>query len=211
MDAYSLSTRTLKRLPVYLNYLKSVDPEETPNISATTLAKALDLNDVLVRKDLAQVSSGGKPKVGYEILALIEDLESALGYGNVEGAVLVGAGKLGRAILSYNGFDAYGVNILAAFDNDTNILGEMENGKPIIPLEKMESVCGRLGVQIGIITVPAQYAQEICDRMVDCGIQAIWNFAPAHLTVPEHILVRDENMASSLALLSNHLRRQENQ
>ena len=191
---------------MYLSYIKGL-PEDAPkNISATTIAEALQLNDVQVRKDLASVSSSGKPKVGYNVKDLIAELEAFLGYNDIDNAVIVGAGSLGKALLNYSGFKAYGLNIIAAFD-----LGEEPTefqGKTVFPIAQLESFCRKVNIHIGIITVPASSAQEICDLLVNSGIRAIWNFAPVHLVVPDGILVQNENMASSLALLSNHLREQ---
>ena len=172
------------------------------------IAEALQLNDVQVRKDLASVSSSGKPKVGYNVKDLVAELESFLGYDNVDDAIIVGAGSLGKALLNYGGFKAYGLNVLAAFDLCEEPV-EFQ-GKTIFPIDQLEAVCRRMNIHIGIITVPAASAQEICDSLVKSGVRAIWNFAPVHLVVPEGILVQNENMASSLALLSNHLREQLN-
>ena len=200
------SKHTLQRLPMYLSYIQGL-PEDAPkNISATTIAEALQLNDVQVRKDLASVSSSGKPKVGYNVKDLIAELEAFLGYNDIDNAVIVGAGSLGKALLNYSGFKAYGLNIIAAFDlceEPTEF-----QGKTVFPIAQLGSFCRKVNVHIGIITVPASSAQEICDLLVESGIRAIWNFAPVHLVVPDGILVQNENMASSLALLSNHLREQ---
>jgi len=202
----NISKHTLQRLPMYLSYIKGL-PEDAPkNISATTIAEALQLNDVQVRKDLASVSSSGKPKVGYNVKDLIAELEAFLGYNDIDNAVIVGAGSLGKALLNYSGFKAYGLNIIAAFDlceEPTEF-----QGKTVFPIAQLERFCRKVNIHIGIITVPASSAQEICDLLVNSGIRAIWNFAPVHLVVPDGILVQNENMASSLALLSNHLREQ---
>lgn len=202
----NISKHTLQRLPMYLSYIQGL-PEDAPkNISATTIAEALQFNDVQVRKDLASVSSSGKPKVGYNVKDLIAELEAFLGYNDIDNAVIVGAGSLGKALLNYSGFKAYGLNIIAAFDlceEPTEF-----QGKTVFPIAQLGSFCRKVNVHIGIITVPASSAQEICDLLVESGIRAIWNFAPVHLVVPDGILVQNENMASSLALLSNHLREQ---
>ena len=202
----NISKHTLQRLPMYLSYIQGL-PEDAPkNISATTIAEALQLNDVQVRKDLASVSSSGKPKVGYNVKDLIAELEAFLGYNDIDNAVIVGAGSLGKALLNYSGFKAYGLNIIAAFDlyeEPTEF-----QGKTVFPIAQLGSFCRKVTVHIGLITVPASSAQEICDLLVESGIRAIWNFAPVHLVVPDGILVQNENMASSLALLSNHLREQ---
>lgn len=207
MERTEISKSVLKRLPIYLSYLKSIPQGSQTYISATALANALSMGEVQVRKDLAMVSDGGRPKVGYLLEGLKEDISRFLGYNNTTDAVLVGAGKLGQALLGYNGFEAYGLNILAAFDVD-NIPESGGEKKPILHMDKLEKFCRTHKILMGIITVPVAHAQEVCDRMIECGIKAIWNFAPIHLDVPSHILVQNENMATSLALLSMHLQAQ---
>ncbi len=201
----NISKSVLKRLPVYLAYLKSLPEDAPPNISATTLAAALNMGQVQVRKDLALVSDGGRPRVGYQRHALAADIEQFLGYDNTNDAVIVGAGKLGRALMGYRGFSEYGLNIVAGFDNDPALAGTKEAGKPILPLCELPRFCAEGKIIMGIITVPAEHAQEVCDLLIEGGIKAIWNFAPTHLAVPDGILVQNENMAASLAVLSKHL------
>ena len=206
MERKEISKVVLKRLPSYLAYLKSLPEDASPYMSATGLANALGMGEVQVRKDLALVSSGGRPKIGYLRENLIEDISQFLGYDNTTDAILVGAGKLGQALLSYSGFAAYGLNILAAFDaKPTAITIE---GKDIFSMDELEGFCRSRKVLMAIITVPAEYAQEVCDKLIACGIKGIWNFAPIHLDVPANILVQNENMATSLAVLSMHLQAQ---
>ena len=207
MEQKKVSKSVLKRLPGYLAYLKSMPENSPPHISATALANALGMGEVQVRKDLAMVSDGGRPKIGYLRESLIDDIEQFLGYDNTTDAVIIGAGKLGQALLAYRGFEAYGLNILAAFDRSPK-LERTEEGKPIYPIRKLESFCRTHKVLMGIICVPAEAAQEVCDSLIDCGIKAVWNFAPIHLDVPPNILVQNENMATSLAVLSMHLQAQ---
>ena len=197
----------LKRLPGYLAYLRNMPQDSPQYISATAIAKALAMGEVQVRKDLAAVSDGGRPKVGYLRTNLIDDLERFLGYGSAHNAILVGAGRLGLALLEHNGFREYGLNILAAFDIAPQA-EQSESGKPILPMEQMERFCRENQVAMGIITVPSEQAQRVCDQLVQSGIQAIWNFPTVHLEVPEHILVQNENMAASLAVLRIHLQEQ---
>ena len=207
MEQKKVSKSVLKRLPGYLDYLKSMPENSAVHISATALANALGMGEVQVRKDLAMVSDGGRPKIGYVRQALIDDIEQFLGYDNTTDAVLIGAGKLGQALLDYKGFEEYGLNILAAFD----IAPKMEltdGGKPVYPMEELENFFRKHKVLMGIITVPGDYAQQVADRLVGCGIKAIWSFAPTRLEVPSHILVQHENMATSLAVLSMHLQAQ---
>lgn len=202
-----ISKSVLKRLPGYVAYLKAMPNTGSPYISATALANALGMGEVQVRKDLAMVSDGGRPKIGYLRETLIEDIEQFLGYDNTTDAVMIGAGKLGQALLDYVGFSEYGLNILAAFDIAPKA-DKTEEGKPIFHMDMLESFCKENKVIMGIITVPAAHAQEVCNRLIKCGIKAVWNFAPVHLDVPDNILVQNENMATSLAVLSMHLQAQ---
>ena len=207
METKKISKSVLKRLPGYLSYLKSMPESAPPHISATALANALGMGEVQVRKDLAMVSDGGRPKIGYLREGLIDDLEQFLGYDNTTDAVLIGAGKLGQALMAYKGFDDYGLNILAAFDARPK-MEKTDEGKPVYHISKLEHFCRTNKVLMGIITVPAESAQLVADQLVACGIKAIWNFAPTHLDVPGNILIQSENMATSLAVLSVHLQAQ---
>lgn len=204
-DVHEISKSVLRRLPIYLAYLRSLPEASGDHISATALAKALNMGQVQVRKDLAMISDGGKPKVGYDRVALMEDIASFLGYNNTNDAVLIGAGKLGQALMGYDGFAEYGLNILAAFDEEPPEAGMTSGGKPIYPIERLPHFCEQQQMLLGIITVPKEQAQQVCDLLIECGVKAIWNFAPTHLKVPDGILVQNENMAASLAVLSKHL------
>ena len=204
MQRKEISKSVLKRLPGYLSYLKSLPEGEAVYISATSLANALGMGEVQVRKDLAMVSDGGRPKVGYLRSQLIDDISQFLGYDNTTDAILVGAGKLGQALMGYKGFADYGLNVLAAFDAEPSA-PTTEDRTPIYDMSRLQGFCLENSVLMGIITVPAEQAQKVCDQMIAAGIKAIWNFAPTHLDVPDNILVQNENMATSLAVLSMHL------
>ena len=205
MEKRSVSTQTLQRLPLYLNHLRSLPKGKSENISATAIADALRLGDVQVRKDLALVSSGGRPKVGYVTRELTSDIENFLGYHDVETAVLVGAGDLGHSLLSYDGFSGYGLEIAAAFDRDPALVGTTIAGKRVLSMEKLVDLCCRMQIHMGIIAVPGGEAQAVCDTLVSSGVLAIWNFAPVRLDVPEDVLVRNEDLAGSLAVLAKRL------
>ena len=207
MDNFSISKATLGRIPRYLNYLKELSPNRVPYISATTIAKELNLGEVQVRKDLAMVSGAGKPRLGYETEQLIGQLEDCLGYNKLTYAVLVGAGRLGRALLQYDGFEHFGVKIKAAFDSNDQVIN-LDTKTEILPMKQFDAFCKEHNICLGIITVGEGSAQAVCDQMVSSGITAIWNFAPVHLEVPANILVQNENMATSLAVLSMHLQAQ---
>lgn len=206
MGKVYISKNTLKRIPFYMDYLKKQKALGIVNLSSTAIARALDLNDVQVRKDLALVSqTGGKPKVGYEIDELLRDIELFLGLKNNNKSILIGCGSLGRALLNYQGFKEYGLEIVGAFDVNKDKVGTTINNIPVMSLGDVKKYCAENNVHIGIITVPHTAAQMVCDCLIDAGVQAIWNFAPTKLSVPDDIIVQNENMASSLAILSRHL------
>ena len=205
MNVSSIPKSTLGRIPVYIQYLKEVSEDGISTISATKIARGLSLGEVQVRKDLALISGHGKPKIGYEKIKLMQDLESHLGYENSTNAVLIGAGKLGRALLDFGGFEEFGVRIIAGFDcNDTAL--SISKTKSVLPIMDIEKYCTDNNVKIGIITVGQGSAQEVCDRLIKCGIKAIWNFAPCALAVPEDVILKQENLALSLAHLNAQIK-----
>lgn len=204
MDKCTISKATLGRLPSYLEFLRNLPPDKVPYISATAIAKHLGLGEVQVRKDLAAVSGAGKPKLGYVTAELVEKLEDFLGCNQLTSAVLVGAGKLGRALLQYDEFEKYGVKISAAFDSNERAIS-LGSKTEILPINQFEYFCKTKNIKLGIITVGEGSAQAVCDQMVKSGITAIWNFAPCKLNVPAGILLQNENLALSLAHLNNQL------
>ena len=203
----AISKATLGRLPVYLQFLRTVKGR---HISAAAMARALGLGEVLVRKDLNLVCGQGKPKTGYETDTLRGSITAALGIQSVTEAVLVGAGKLGTALMDYSGFLDYGLEIIAAFDQDEEKSTKGVGSKPVYPMEELRRFCLLHDVKIGIITVPSDAAQSVCDQLVDSGIEAVWNFSQVMLTVPEGVAVQNENLALSLAHL-NSLKNNTNQ
>lgn len=203
----SVPTATLSRLPIYYRYLINLQKCGKRSISSAKISSDMNLSAVQVRKDLACVSSiAGRPKTGFDVNELIKDIALFLGYDNTTDAIIVGVGQLGRTLLSYAGFENYGLNIVAGFDVNKKIIGSKVNGKLIMPIEKLKNFAERINVHIGIITVPHQEAQKVCDELVEAGIKAIWNFAPTHICVPEGVVIKDEDIASSLAILSGQLK-----
>ena len=200
MEPNKVSKKLLKRLPLYLNHLKSM-PEHSENISATALAKALGLGEVLVRKDLAKVSHAGRRRTGRSREQLIQDIESYLDFVTETGAIIMGAGELGQTLLDYSGFKEFGLNIMAGFDIQP-VAKQSGGGKPIYHVNGLEDFCKCYDVHIGIIAVPAQSAQSVCDCLIACGIKAIWNFAPVNLEVPKYVVVQNKNLAVSLSALN---------
>ena len=204
MSSSSVTKATLGRVPHYLKFLKELPDDGFEYISATHIARELELGEVQVRKDLNAISGAGKPKLGYVTEELIQKLEDCLGCNRMTSAVLVGAGKLGKALLDYSEFEKFGVKIIAAFDSNETALslgGKVE----ILPISQFEQFCKEHNVKLGIITVGEGSAQTVCEQMVSSGIEAIWNFAPCKLKVPKVTLVQNENIALSLAHLNNQL------
>lgn len=202
----NISKATIGRLPAYHRYLTEKKAEGERTVSSTAIAEALHLSAVQVRKDLAAISSAaGKPKLGFDVGDLIADIDRLLGYDNVSDAVLVGAGGLGSALVGYDGFKNYGLNIVAAFDADPARVGTTVGGIKVFPADELARLVRRLNVLIGIVAVPREAAQGVADELIKGGVRAIWNFAPVHLNVPENIAVKNEDMAASLAILSKRL------
>ncbi len=199
-----ISKATLQRLPIYLNCLKTAD-DASEYVSATTLANRLGFGEVQVRKDLASICDAGKPKVGYLKKELVAVLENYLG-ADMNDAVLVGVGHLGKALMAYKGFEEYGFKIVAGFDVDPALIGRKVAGKEIFSADRMETLIRRLHIRIGIITLPKEYAQETADKLIQAGVRAIWNFSPTYIMVPDNVAVKNENMASSLAVLVRQLK-----
>lgn len=193
----NISTAALERLPQYLRILKRKQNEGIHNISSTIIAEELNLSSIQVRKDLALISrNDGKPGIGFEIDDIIKDIEEFLGINNSKEIIIVGAGRLGQALLNYKGFEN-DVTIVMAFDNDKD---KCDN-KRIFHVDRMKSIIKRKNIHVGIITVPKEEAQNVCDIMVESGIKAIWNFAPTNLKVPSDISVKNEDLSTSLLVL----------
>ncbi len=202
----TISKATVERMPLYLRFLQEENSKGAAYISSAVIAQNIPVSAVLVRKDLALVSSEpGRPRLGFGVVRLIADIEKFLGYDNLSNAVIVGAGGLGRAFLGYEGFKNNGLSILAAFDCNPALVGSEISGKKILPMESLEGFVAENKIRIGIITVPKIAAQEVLDKMVGAGIKAIWNFAPAPLRAPKGIVLKTEDLAASLAMLAGKL------
>lgn len=196
---------TLRRLPVYHRFLKRLQGQGRAAVSCTHITDDLSLDPTQVRKDLAVTGIVGRPKVGYEVTALIAAIEHFLGWDDTSEAFLVGAGSLGTALLGYDGFRGNGLDIVAAFDVDRTKVGTTIHGKRVMPLHKLVNLARRMHIHLGIITTPADGAQQAADLLVEGGVRGLWNFAPASLKVPSEIIVENVQLSSSLAVLSSKL------
>lgn len=202
-----VSLPTMKRLPYYYQYLKRLQAGGREVVSCSNLAEGLNIDATQVRKDLSVTGVKGSPKIGYPVSSTITAIEKFMNWDNMTDAFLVGAGNMGKAIISYGGFKQYGLNIAAAFDIDEKKTGQEIQGIKILPVEKLKSLAQRMHIHMGVITVPADQAQSVADIMVEGGIKAIWNFAPINLALPETIIVQNENLACSLGIITRELNR----
>lgn len=198
---------TIKRFPSYLRLLKQYLEEGMEMVSATTLAEELGLKPIQVRKDISCTGIEGKPKVGFTIIRLIEAIIHTLGWDNATDAILIGAGHLGSALARYEGFDSYGLKIVAAFDIDQGKWGSRLGDVPVYSLADLQDYIKANHVNIGVLAVPAAQAQETAEILVSCGILAIWNFAPKDLKLPERVVVQRTDLATSFAVLSAKVKR----
>jgi len=196
---------SIRRLPTYLQELKAFHREGLKVVSTTQLAKRLQLESIVVRKDLEITGASGSPGVGYQIEQLIEDIETFLGWNNASDIFLVGAGALGTALLGYKGFTDYGLNIVAAFDADPAKIGRMIHDKPVFGIDHFANLVERMKIHMAILCVPLEFAQPTAEMMVSAGIRAIWNFTGETLKLPDSVVVQRVNLAGELAVLSVHL------
>ncbi len=202
----SVSVALFQRMPEYLKALRGMRESGVKTVSSATLSRVVKLNPSVIKKDLSYASvETGKPRIGYSVNGLIAGIEEFLGYNDPKDAILVGVGKLGQALMGYKGFAEYGLNILAGFDVNPEVIGKVINGKNVLPVDALREEIAKLNIKIAVLATPQDFAQKITDTLVSSGIRAIWNFTPAHIIVPESVALKNENMAASLAVLSNQL------
>lgn len=196
---------TLRRLPWYLSNAKLMKDRGETYVSSTQISKQTNIDASQVAKDLSYVKIAGRTRVGYEIDALIEVLEDFLGFTHMHKAFLFGVGSLGNALLCDSGLSQFGLEIVGAFDIKPDLIGKKINGIPIYHSDDFENIMKQADVRIGVLTVPISMAQEITDKMVDGGIEAVWNFTPFRIRVPEQIVVQNTSLYAHLAVMFNRL------
>lgn len=201
----SVPVPVLRRMPSYLAFVKTLQKRGEKYVSSTRIAEYMDIDSTQVTKDLSHTGLTGKTRVGYEVDSFVRVLEDFLGFSKVDNAFLVGAGSLGSALLQDKGLAAFGLNIEAAFDIDDAKVGTKVNDIEIYHIDEFRAMAAERNVVIGIITVPAEHAQNVADLMVAWGIKAIWNFTPARIKVPSHIVVQNTTIYMNLAILFNKL------
>lgn len=201
-----IGDRMVKRFPLYLRVLQEMAAQGETFASGAVVAKALALDPIVVRKDLSKTGVRGKPRLGFPLSEITAAIERFLGWNSATEAILAGAGRLGSALLGYPGFSKQGFKIVAAFDINPRKRGRIA-GVPVYPAAQIAAIARRLNVSLGILTVPADQAQFVADAMMAGGIRGIWNFTPVQLSVPSDVIVKREDLAASLAVLSHRLRR----
>jgi redox-sensing transcriptional repressor len=195
----------LRRLPWYLSNIKLMKEKGEQYVSSTQISKQINIDASQIAKDLSYVNISGRTRVGYNIDALIEALESFLGFTDMHKAFLFGVGSLGAALLGDSGLHHFGLEIVAAFDVKPELVGKDLNGIPIFHSDEFEAKMKEYDVNIGVLTVPISIAQDITDKMVDGGIKAVWNFTPFRIRVPENIVVQNTSLYAHLAVMFNRL------
>ena len=197
----------LRRLPWYLAYVKLLKKQGESYVSSTQIAKKINVSPTQIAKDLSYVNISGKTRVGYEIDQLIHVLEEFLGFRYVHKAVLFGVGSLGAALLADSGLEQYGLKILAGFDVKEAVVNTTINRIPVYHAnEFVERNQKIIKAEIGVLTVPADIAQQTADFLIEGGIRGIWNFTPFRIRVPEGIVLQNTSIYAHLAVMFNRLK-----
>ena len=204
-DIAKVPEPTLRRLPWYLSNVKLLKQKGEQYVSSTQISKEINVDASQIAKDLSYVNISGRTRVGYEVDALIEVLEDFLGFTDMHKAFLFGVGSLGGALLRDSGLKHFGLEIVAAFDVNPNLIGTHINGIPIFHSSEFVQKMKEYDVHIGVLTVPIEIAQQITDTMIAGGIKAVWNFTPFRIRVPENIVVQNTSLYAHLAVMFNRL------
>lgn len=197
---------TLRRLPWYLSHVKLQYAAGQRYISSTAIAEGVGVEQSVVAKDLSCVNIQGRTRVGYQAQALIDVLEEFLGFTQTHKSVLIGVGSLGSALLSDKGLQHFGLEIIAGFDINPELVGSYVGDIPIYHINELDDIQKREGVKIAILTVPIRQAQDSTDLLVEKGFGAIWNFTPVRIKVPEGIVVQNTSMYAHLALIFTRMK-----
>ncbi len=204
-DSMKVPEPTLRRLPWYLSNVKLLKQRGERFVSSTQISKEINIDASQIAKDLSYVNISGRTRVGYEVDTLITVLENFLGFTNMHKAFLFGVGSLGGALLSDSGLRHFGLEIVAAFDVNPKLVGTSLNGIPIFHSDDFGQQMREYDVNIGVLTVPIEIAQQITDTMIAGGIKAVWNFTPFRIRVPENIVVQNTSLYAHLAVMFNRL------
>lgn len=197
---------TLRRLPWYLAYIDILKANGVETVSSTQISKAISVDSSQIAKDLSFLNIKGKTRIGYEVNTLSNVLSHFLGFKEIHNAFIVGVGSLGAALIHDTGLSNYGLNIIAGFDINPDIIGKKICDVPIFNIDEMQHYQQKLNASIGILAVPANQAQDAADTMAAAGLKAIWNFTPYRIKVAEGIVMSNTSIYAHLALIYNRLR-----
>lgn len=202
-----ISKATIDRLPLYFRTLRLVQDEGIDVISSDELGRRLGITPEQIRKDLASFGQFGKKGVGYYVNELKRNVGSILGLDHHWNIAIVGIGHLGAALANYQNFVTLGFNLVALFDQDPKVIGTVQNHVKVEAIDDLSRIVRERGVHIGIIAVPAAFAQDVADKLVAAGVKGIWNFAPIKMQVPESMHIVNEDLSIGLSRLSYHITR----
>ena len=195
----------VSRLPQYVRTLSQLLAEGVQIANSQQLGEKLQITPAQIRKDLSYFGRFGKQGRGYNVNHLLEELKQILGLTVTWNVAVVGVGRLGRAILNYPGFTPDGFQLVAALDDNPQVVGQDVGGLTVQPVSDLAEVINRYNVSIAIVAVPIAYTQAVVDRLVDCGVKAILNYAPIMPQVPEGINVRSIDPLLSLQSMTYYL------
>ena len=195
----------LRRLPWYLAYVKMLDSRHEEYVSSTQIAKRLNVDASQIAKDLSFLNIKGKTRIGYEVHPLTKALNEFLGFKHRHNAFLIGAGSLGSALIRDLGLMQFGLNIVAGFDINPDIVGKKMGDINIYNLDELPAKQRSTGVSIAIIAVPFENAQDVANKLVESNIKAIWNFTPYRIKVPRNIVLQNTSIYSDLAIMYNRM------
>ncbi len=193
---------TVKRLSLYLRELETGTEQDLQTISSKQLGNALGLTDAQVRKDLAYFGQFGHPGIGYRVSELTDRLRAILRTDRTWNTAVVGAGRVGRALMAYERFRLKGFEIAAVFDSNPAVIGQEIAGHSVRPMSDLQQLVTLRDIKIGIITVPADAAQAVVDALIDAGVTGILNFAPVRLEVRDAVSITSVDFSVSLEQLA---------
>ena len=195
----------LRRLPWYLAYVSMLKEQKVEFVSYTQISRELKVDASQIAKDLSFLNIKGKTRIGYEVATLEKELEDFLGFRRGHNALIVGVGSLGAALIQDTGLSRYGLNIVAGFDVNPDVIGRTLCGIPVFDVKELALRRKQFSADIGIVTVPVEKAQEVADALVDAGVKALWNYTPYRIRVADNIVVQNTSIYAHLAVMYNRL------
>ena len=193
------------RLPQYVRVLKMLLSDGVLVANSQMLGAKLQVTPAQIRKDLSYFGRFGKQGRGYSVRHLLDELKQILGLNSHWNVVVIGVGRLGRAIISYPGFTPDGFHLVAALDNNPDLVGQNVDGLVVRPVEELDQVVKEYGISIAVVAVPGIHTQGVIDQLVECGVRAILNYAPTTPQVPPEVNIRNIDPVLSLQSMTFYL------